>query len=517
MMSIEPDTLAGLLTQTVKEMADSLPAPIGLDSNGNAIAAVPDDVFLRAIRMMNRSLGTTCGFFSTIDDDSHQLKVSLGLSDKFDSTDQIVHLSSRIASAQGPLAISDVNLRQSDEGAGHADQAGILGIAIHGPRGDVLGTLCALHTQPQRWSVEDHEALQDIAASLDTEIRLRSAAAYSARMEALANVAEDRFRLALRAGQIGTYDFDPQTHTTRWDDKLYEIWGVSKDSSDLFEVIESTIHPEDKPLWEADVAASLDPAGSGLHELEMRILRPDTGEERWLHAIGQASFVDGKPVRLIGVVRDVTLRKFAQNRDLLLSTELNHRVKNMFTVISGLISLTERASETTSDMAEALRGRVNALAVAHALIQPAVSRDVNRHNALTLQNLTQTLLAPHRQNVDAVICDGPNVPLSTQGAANLALVIHEMATNAAKYGALSHRAGTLTVSWDLEEKDSQPHLKLKWVEKGGPLVTAAAAGKGFGSRLIEMTIKGQMRGSIDVDWQSFGLVYTMAIPTVALI
>lgn len=480
----------------------------------------PEEAFDRAVRVATRLLGTPVGLVSLVDGERQFFKAQTGLPEHTAAARQtpLSHsFCQHVVETELPLSVRDAredplvrkNLAIKDLGV-----IAYLGVPLHAPDGHVLGSFCAIQSEPRDWTADEQAILEDVAAGIEAEISLRSALVRSSELEQRATEAEERFRLALRAGQIGTYDFDPATQVAQWDAKLYEIWGLATDETDIFGTVRQTIHPDDLQAWETDVANSLDPDGPGQHDLEMRIHRPDTGDLRWVHAVGKATFVDGTPTRLIGTVRDITDQKTSEEREKMLMQELNHRVKNLFAVVSGMISMTARASDTPDNMATALRGRVDALAAAHALIQPAISADSGLSVETTLHDLLETLVRPHVRSEVALQLKGLPVSLKPDGATSLALVLHELATNAAKYGALSQQDGRLTVAWELidfGQNDIDPKMTLTWSERGGPSVDAPPTHKGFGSRLIDLTVKGQLRGGLQSDWHRNGVEHTLSM------
>ncbi|WP_181377207.1 GAF domain-containing protein [Pontivivens insulae] len=478
----------------------------------------PEEAFDRAVRLATRLLGTPVGLVSLVDGQRQFFKAQTGLPEPTATAREtpLTHsFCQHVVTSDAPLTVHDARedpLVQDNLAIRDLGVIAYLGVPLHAPDGQVLGSFCAIQSEPRDWTEAELATLTDIAAGIETEIKLRDEVVRNADLAERATAAEERFRLALHAGQVGTYDFDPRTQQTRWDQELYAIWGVATDVADVFAAVQQSIHADDLQMWEADVAASLDPDGTGQHDIEMRIYRPDSGEMRWMHAMGQASFENGIPVRLIGTVRDITAQKEAAEREKLLAHELNHRVKNLFAVVSGMISMTARNSTTPDDMATALRGRVQALSAAHALIQPAISGEQLETSQVTLQTLTAALLEPHMRGADAVTLAGPALPLEPGTASSLALVLHELATNAAKYGALSASEGKLDVTWALSDDDGAEVLTFQWGENGGPPVAAAPTAKGFGSKLIEMTVNAQMRGRLKSDWATSGVHHTLTIP-----
>ena len=201
-------------------------------------------------------------------------------------------------------------------------------------------------------------------------------------------------------------------------------------------------------------------------------------------------------------LRDITEQQAADDSRQLLVRELHHRVKNLFAVMSGMVGMTARATRTPAEMAVALRTRIAALATAHELIRPAVTQEDADHHRPTVQALVMAILAPHlRHETDVLDLSGPTTTLGANGATSLSLAIHELATNAAKYGALSVPGGTLSVHWGVENG----RLLLSWSERGGPRVEHPPRIAGFGSTLMEMSVRQQLGGTIAFDWTPAGL------------
>lgn len=192
-----------------------------------------------------------------------------------------------------------------------------------------------------------------------------------------------------------------------------------------------------------------------------------------------------------------------------LAREMNHRVKNLFSVVGGMIALTARSADSPADMARDLKGRLSALDLAHSMVSPALANGRVDPQGLDVHDLITRLVQPHQMPGRAqVSLDVPALRLSGRAVTDLALVIHELATNAAKYGALSDPQGTVSITGER----GGDTVTLNWSEAGGPLVTAAPLAKGFGSKLIEATVTRQMNGSLDTDWGEGGVSHSLTLP-----
>lgn len=204
--------------------------------------------------------------------------------------------------------------------------------------------------------------------------------------------------------------------------------------------------------------------------------------------------------------REIEERRQAEEARLVVLRELNHRVKNLFAVATGMVTMTARTSGTTADMAETLTGRLRALAEAHDLIRPSVSSDDQKATRTSVAAMIERILAAHiTDRAEQLRLDGPEVLVGPTGATSLALILHEVATNAAKYGSLSVSGGTVSISWRIEG----PSMILTWTERGGPAIAGPPQRKGFGADLARMSAKGQLGGEVSHDWRPEGVHITL--------
>jgi PAS domain S-box-containing protein len=221
--------------------------------------------------------------------------------------------------------------------------------------------------------------------------------------------------------------------------------------------------------------------------------------------------------RIIGaskIARDITERRRAQEQQNLLVREMSHRVKNLFAVASGLVTLSARSARTPADMAEAVRDRLGALARAHGLTRPGLINGNGKPcQDTTLHALVQTIFAPYvdperSKDHGFFIITGPCLPISGSAVTSVALVLHELATNAAKYGALSSPGGYVHIDWSVKKDE----LMLTWKEHGGPSIDGPAEHEGFGSSLVRRLVAGQFEGQLSYDWKPKGLIIRFSVP-----
>ena len=232
--------------------------------------------------------------------------------------------------------------------------------------------------------------------------------------------------------------------------------------------------------------------------------------EYWVSPILRDGLLHGAVCTFI----DITERRWAQEQQNLLVRELNHRIKNLFAVTSGMIALSARSAATPKQYAANVQGRLDALAIAHNLILPnpagqaAAMAPVTRLDAL-LQHILAPYVATHDPGSHArLVMDGPAVALGPHAVTTLALVLHELATNAAKYGALSVEQGGVHAGWSSVDGA----LKMKWEETGGPPVDQPPVSDGFGTVICNYSVRNQLGGTVSSTWKSTGLVVDLSIP-----
>jgi len=265
-------------------------------------------------------------------------------------------------------------------------------------------------------------------------------------------------------------------------------------------------HPEDREHALAKWKHSLSTGES--YEVEYR-LRHHSGAFRW--TLGRAQpvrDVDGQIVRWIGTCTDIDAAKRAAEQNELLGRELSHRIKNIFAVIAGIISITGRRSAELRPVMGELLGRIAALGRAHDFARPQSHVSVLGVPAESLQGLIAVLLEPYSALApDRINIFGDDIRIDDRGATPISLTVHELATNSAKYGALSEEGGTLRVSIDL----SGDNVCLRWEEQGGPVLAGPPQRVGFGTQLADIAVERQMGGRITRDWTAEGLVVTINV------
>ena len=310
---------------------------------------------------------------------------------------------------------------------------------------------------------------------------------------------EAKYRVLTDAMPQMVWSTLPDGYHDYYNAQWYAFTGVPVGSTDG-EGWNGMFHPDDQEAawerWRHSLATGQ------RYEIEYR-LRHNSGEYRWV--LGRALPVrnpEGAIIRWIGTCTDIDEAKRAAERNELLSRELSHRIKNIFAVISGLVSLTgSRASELRPIVKELL-GRIAALARAHEFARPHSPRSNPALGEGTLKGLLAEILRPYDlDGTNRISICGADAVVDDKGATPIALVVHELATNAAKYGALSTRDGHVTV--EVAAKGDQ--LELCWVEQNGPAIVGPPEHRGFGTDLAELSVRRQLGGEISKDWRPEGL------------
>ena len=312
---------------------------------------------------------------------------------------------------------------------------------------------------------------------------------------------EKHLRAATRAAGIALWSWNVDTDAITMDEHAYDLWEVSKDEQEItFEILSRNIHPADLERVRSAFAATR--AVIGAYEIDFRIL--SGSDIRWISARGQGDDADIADRLMFGVFLDVTQRKQAEEANELLAGEMSHRVKNLLHIATALTQITKRSATTKEDMAHELTDRLMALGRAQELVRPVPGR---KNEAALLGDLISILLAPYDEK-GATVRIRVSVPKMNVGETSstaLALVIHELATNSAKYGALSLASGTLDVSCNANDDE----VVVTWTERGGPPIVAPAMLEGFGSKLVHRSMSTQLSGAIAFDWSEEGVVVTL--------
>lgn len=312
----------------------------------------------------------------------------------------------------------------------------------------------------------------------------------------------NNLKRALHAAGVALWSWTVEDDAFAMDEQGFVLWGLPEAKLVTFEDLSSRIHPADRDRVRAAFTATRAIVGS--YEIDFRILLAD--EVRWVSARGLGNDEGLHRGRMSGVFLDVTGRKQAEEGHELLAGEMSHRVKNLLAIATGLTNLTSRSTTTVAEMAKDLTDRLTALGRAHDLVRPLPG---HQGRAALLGDLVAVLLAPYDDSgafSGRIRVAVPRMGIGEKAATTLALVIHELATNSLKYGALSVSSGMLDISGAAVEDE----VHISWTERGGPAVEPPA-NDGYGSKLLNRSVSGQLGGSLKTDWSPEGIVVTLCL------
>jgi PAS domain S-box-containing protein len=314
---------------------------------------------------------------------------------------------------------------------------------------------------------------------------------------------ESLLQEALAAGGVTAFEWDCRSGSSSRSDNAAQILGF--DPNKPFSAAEflAHVHPDDRPRFKAAIYGVRPSKPS--YALTFRFVRAD-GREVWLEETSRAEFdAAGRYLQLKGLTLDITERKRAEERQDLLISELDHRVKNILARVAVVAKYTRQGSHSIEEFLASLDGRIQSMADAHALLSQS------RWRGVALAELVRRQLAPYTTSTNTVI-GGPDVTLSAEGTQALAMVLQELVTNAVKYGALSTSTGRVSVNW-YRQPPEQGGLRVKivWRETGGP-PAAAPSRFGYGTRLIRDLIPHELGGKVEILFESEGLHCEIEIP-----
>ena len=313
---------------------------------------------------------------------------------------------------------------------------------------------------------------------------------------------EARLQEALTAGAVTTFVWDVGTGSSQRSADAAQILGFDPRQTFTPNNFLSRVHPDDRERFKALVRGVIPERPA--YTIAFRFTRPD-GREVWLEETARAEFdALGRFVRLKGLTLDVTARKRFEGQQSLFIAELDHHVKNLLTRVAAVAKDTREESGSLDAYIQALDRRIRSMADAHALLSQS------RWDGVDLAALVRCQLAPNGTEANTTIA-GPHVTLPVAATQVLAMVLHELATNAAKYGALSTPHGRVEVNWNHGPGEDAANLSIAWREIGGPAVAASPDCR-YGTRIIRDLIPQELGGSVDLAFESGGICCKIEIP-----
>lgn len=456
----------------------------------------PEAAFDRVTKLVADLFDAPIALVSLVDDCRQWFKSAYGLD--VAETPRDISFCEHVVVDERSMVVTDVigdpRFRENPLVTGEPYIRFYAGVPLHAYNGAVLGTLCIIDRKERpTLSFREMERLEDFAAIIMAEADLRRTAVER-------DDARRMLERALDFSGIATWQLDTRADSLTWRGAAGELWGSDyltalRTSEEAFE----RIHPDDRALVRATLDESM---ASGVpYSVEHRILHPEKGV-RWLGIRGDWD-VRADDAMLTGVCIDITEQKSRQENANLLMRELHHRMRNLFATVSAIISLTRHAAHDVDDYVERISSRLDALNRAQNVLLGANFMTGSMH----------ALMREVEAAFPRIRWSGPDLLLPENALVAMALLFNELATNAAKHGALTGENGRVDIGWTQEAEGEEDRMfRLTWTESGGGREVVAPARTSFGTLLMERSVKNNLGGTIERRWEPDGLIVEIALP-----
>lgn len=456
----------------------------------------PEPAFDRVTKLVADLFDAPIALISLVDDCRQWFKSVHGLD--VAETPRDVSFCKYVVEDEQPLIIHDTladpRFRENPLVTGEPHIRFYAGVPLSAYNGDILGTLCFIDRKPRpALSFRELERLQDFAALVMAEADLR-------RIVAERDEARRMLERALDFSGIATWRFDARTGAIQWSGAVAELWGADYASALAhIDGFYDRLHPDDRDAVR-DVLG--DSVAHGAHyATEYRIQHPERGV-RWI-AVRADWDVRTDDAILTGVSIDITEQKSRQENANLLMRELHHRMRNLFATVGAIISLTRHAARDVDDYVERISSRLEALNRAQNVLLGANFMTGSMH----------ALLREVEASFPRIRWSGPDLLLPENALVAMALLFNELATNAAKHGALSGDRGEVKVSWTQDDEGADDRrFRLTWAESGAEREIAPPERTSFGTLLMERSVKNNLGGTIARRWEPGGLIVDITLP-----
>jgi PAS domain S-box-containing protein len=316
---------------------------------------------------------------------------------------------------------------------------------------------------------------------------------------------EQRLRLALDAADMGIWEWDLRAGTYQWNDQTFRILGYEPQSFvPNYDAWARRVHPDDLPKLAAEAKRMMEHPREAFGEYRAF---GQNDELRWLEARGRFECdADGRPKRYYGVLMDITERKRAEERDRILTAEVNHRAKNLLAVVQA-VALQTAGADDPREFSQNFNNRLAGLAASQDLLVQSHWQGVDTGELVRSQLSHFADLLGQR-----ILLDGPPAQLKASAAQTLGMAIHELATNASKHGSLSSPTGTIQVSWGIEERHQESRFTMQWAETSGKPIKEPER-RGFGHSILVDMAEYSLEATVTLSYPPTGLVWQLTAPT----
>lgn len=456
----------------------------------------PEAAFDRVTKLVADLFDVPIALVSLVDDCRQWFKSAYGL--EAEETARDISFCHYVVVDEAPMVVTDVlgdaRFRDNPLVTGEPFIRFYAGVPLRAYNGAVLGTLCVIdRNERQTLTVHELERLEDFAAIIMAEAELRRTAIER-------DEARRMLERALDFSSTVTWQYDPRTGEMNWRGATAQLFGADFEtalgqSTDVLD----RMPPEDR----ATVVAALEEstASGTSYSVEHRYQHPERGL-RWIASRGDWD-VWASDAKLTGISIDITEQKSRQENANLLMRELHHRMRNLFATVSAIISLTRHAARDVDDYVERISSRLDALNRAQNVLLGANFMTGSMH----------ALMREVEAAFPRIRWSGPDLLLPENALVAMALLFNELATNAVKHGALTGEDGRVDISWMQDPEGSEPrYFRLTWTESGGTGPIGPPDRTGFGTLLIERSVRNNLGGTIERRWEATGLVCEIALP-----
>jgi len=456
----------------------------------------PEPAFDRVTKLVADLFEAPIALVTLVDDCRQWFKSVHGL--EIRETARDISFCQHVVTGDEPLIVSDA--REDDRFRDNILVTGepfirfYAGVPLRAYNGAVLGTLCVIDRRERAgFDGQSVDRLKDFAAIVMAEAELR-------RIAAERDDARRTLERALDFSGIATWQYDAATDRLQTQGAGAELWGAGFEAKlATAEGFFDLVHPEDRATLRLTLEGAV--ANNTPYTAEYRIMNPERGV-RWNAARGDWDTQSGDAI-LTGVSIDITEQKSRQENANLLMRELHHRMRNLFATVSAIISLTRHAAKDVDDYVERISSRLDALNRAQNVLLGANFMTGSMH----------ALMREVEAAFPRISWSGPDLLLPENALVAMALLFNELATNAAKHGALASENGRVDVGWTQEAEGSDDRMfRMTWAESGGDRAIVAPDRTSFGTLLMERSVKNNLGGTIERRWEPGGLIVDIALP-----
>jgi two-component sensor histidine kinase/PAS domain-containing protein len=493
------------LSDNVRKVVDD-PARRDVLAALDVLDSEPDPDFDRLTRIAARLFGTEFAQVTLIDVDRQWFRACFGVEGLTQTDVEVSFCAHTIAAVQSDHMVV-LDMREDDRFKSNPFVTGWPGVRFYAGapvtvRGQRIGTLCVLGTEA-RSSVDPELITQliDMAEVASTLFALKDEARVRARTAADLIREEWRHALTLEAGKVGSWVWDIRTGEVSCNDTFRRMYELPEVGTIRIDAILDAHDPRDRSIVETGIAASF---ADGLdYNAEARVGQ----NSRWLTMRGRVYQRDaeGKPLIMMGASLDISESKQSAEQTRLLLRELNHRVKNTLAMIQSVARQTIRRNPDPKQFIEAFSGRLRTISDAHVLLADRDWSGVQLHEVLGSQLGENFIQDPDRAEVT-----GDDVTLPADHALGLGLILHELTTNAHRFGAWSNEHGVVSIDWDVRQAPDRG-LSMRWRERGGPLVSTPSEA-GLGVALIERSLAKVLDSEVKLRFEPEGVAADIWIP-----